>query len=407
MRLARAFALVLVTGTWAASWAAPGDNCTTPITVTLPADLPFADTNQHTCGRGNDYDGSNTCIAGFTDGEDIIYRLVVDPSPVEITVVLDPKGQPGTLLLLAGDCPPASGCLDYCADETAAERVLQCRYLEPGIYTLMVDCWPEFGPCIDDFDLSISACTLPHGACCLNLSCLGTMPAEPCAQAGGTWYPDFDCDNSPCPILIEVPDTCQTAYVVPPTLPFSARVVSSTATAGPPPGSCNEPDAPVMQKDVWFQYTPEQAGTVTVWVQYELYNGLTAIYDGTSCTELHEITCLNADGQGPFTVDTATLPVDAGTTYWLQIGDYGTNGSGGGTLLVLDSPVTIVTGDVNCSGDVGFDDINPFVLLLSNPTVWQTTFPGCPALNGDINHDGSVGFGDINPFVALLAGGRP
>lgn len=67
----------------------------------------------------------------------------------------------------------------------------------------------------------------------------------------------------------------------------------------------------------------------------------------------------------------------------------------------------IVPGDLNCDGTYGvasFGDINPFVLLLTNPTLWQATYPGCPVLNGDINGDGTVDFGDINPFVALLSG---
>jgi probable HAF family extracellular repeat protein len=62
-------------------------------------------------------------------------------------------------------------------------------------------------------------------------------------------------------------------------------------------------------------------------------------------------------------------------------------------------------GDLNCDGTVGFGDINPFVLILSNPDAWQQAYPECPLLNGDINGDGSVSFGDINPFVALLTGG--
>jgi hypothetical protein len=61
-------------------------------------------------------------------------------------------------------------------------------------------------------------------------------------------------------------------------------------------------------------------------------------------------------------------------------------------------------GDLNCDGAVDFADINPFVLLLGDPTAWQAAFPGCPQINGDINGDGAVGFGDINPFVALLSG---
>ena len=82
-------------------------------------------------------------------------------------------------------------------------------------------------------------------------------------------------------------------------------------------------------------------------------------------------------------------------------------------LLTLTTPrihaydhacsTTLNWGDVNCDGSVNFADINPFVLLLSNPSAWQDAYPGCPLLNGDINTDGSVNFSDINPFVHLLS----
>lgn len=62
-------------------------------------------------------------------------------------------------------------------------------------------------------------------------------------------------------------------------------------------------------------------------------------------------------------------------------------------------------GDLNCDGTVDFGDINPFVLALSNQTVYQQTYPGCLLENADINGDGYVTFKDINPFVALLTGG--
>ncbi len=62
-------------------------------------------------------------------------------------------------------------------------------------------------------------------------------------------------------------------------------------------------------------------------------------------------------------------------------------------------------GDLNCDGLINFGDINPFVLLLSDPVAWQGAYPGCPLANGDINGDGTVNFGDINPFVSLLSGG--
>ena len=61
-------------------------------------------------------------------------------------------------------------------------------------------------------------------------------------------------------------------------------------------------------------------------------------------------------------------------------------------------------GDLNCDGQVSFADINPFVLYLSNYSVWTTTYAGCNPENGDINGDAAYpSFGDINAFVTLLS----
>jgi hypothetical protein len=59
-------------------------------------------------------------------------------------------------------------------------------------------------------------------------------------------------------------------------------------------------------------------------------------------------------------------------------------------------------GDSNCDGVVDFGDIDPWVLLLSDPASWMAHFPGCDPANGDINCDQHVTFEDIDPFVALL-----
>ena len=60
-------------------------------------------------------------------------------------------------------------------------------------------------------------------------------------------------------------------------------------------------------------------------------------------------------------------------------------------------------GDLNCDGSLDFDDINPFVLALSDPVLYQATYPDCDILAGDCNGDGDVDFKDINAFVGLLA----
>lgn len=61
-------------------------------------------------------------------------------------------------------------------------------------------------------------------------------------------------------------------------------------------------------------------------------------------------------------------------------------------------------GDLDCDGIVDFDDINPFVLAMSDPAQYAVNFPGCPLANGDCNGDSLVDFDDINPFVAILSG---
>lgn len=59
-------------------------------------------------------------------------------------------------------------------------------------------------------------------------------------------------------------------------------------------------------------------------------------------------------------------------------------------------------GDLNCDGKVDFDDIDPFVLALTNKAAYIAKYPKCLWLNGDCNGDGTVDFDDIDPFVGLL-----
>ncbi|MEW6249993.1 MAG: FG-GAP-like repeat-containing protein [Planctomycetota bacterium] len=71
---------------------------------------------------------------------------------------------------------------------------------------------------------------------------------------------------------------------------------------------------------------------------------------------------------------------------------------------LVSVPAGELKGDLNCDGRIDFGDINPFVLLLTDPAGWAAAYPQCPPGDGDINNDGRVNFDDINPFVALLTG---
>lgn len=63
------------------------------------------------------------------------------------------------------------------------------------------------------------------------------------------------------------------------------------------------------------------------------------------------------------------------------------------------------TGDLNCDGFVDNEDIDPFVLALTQgQAVYQAQWPDCDYFNADINGDGAVDNEDIDPFVMLIAG---
>ncbi len=61
-------------------------------------------------------------------------------------------------------------------------------------------------------------------------------------------------------------------------------------------------------------------------------------------------------------------------------------------------------GDLDCDGDVDFDDISPFVLALGGEAGYLAAYPDCEWLHADCNEDGTVDFDDIGPFIALIGG---
>lgn len=65
-----------------------------------------------------------------------------------------------------------------------------------------------------------------------------------------------------------------------------------------------------------------------------------------------------------------------------------------------------VPGDLNGDRLVNTEDINPFVLALTNAAGFAAAWPDVDRLAaGDINGDGNLDTEDINPFVAALTGG--
>ena len=131
----------------------------------------------------------------------------------------------------------------------------------------------------------------------------------------------------------------------------------------------------------------------TTWVP--VWSNTTTISEGAWSHQTYSL-AVTADHQPTVYLRWVLGPTDGSVTYpgW-NIDDI--------EIWAL-APAPGMVGDLNCDGTVDFGDINPFVLALTNPGVYATTYPDCDILNGDINGDGSVDFGDINPFVQLLTG---
>lgn len=129
------------------------------------------------------------------------------------------------------------------------------------------------------------------------------------------------------------------------------------------------------------------------------------------------------DGFTPGADDVFTIAEAAtlvGTFNNVSSGNRVNTNDGRGSLLVSyqDGVNAVVLsdfalfGDLDCDGDVDFDDIAPFVLGLNDPTGYEATFGVPPALKGDTDTDGDFDFDDIARFVAILnapltAAGQP
>ena len=62
----------------------------------------------------------------------------------------------------------------------------------------------------------------------------------------------------------------------------------------------------------------------------------------------------------------------------------------------------LTRGDTNCDGAINFFDIDPFVVAVVAPDLYDDLYPDCNILTADVSQDGLVDFFDIDPFLALL-----
>ncbi len=82
----------------------------------------------------------------------------------------------------------------------------------------------------------------------------------------------------------------------------------------------------------------------------------------------------------------------------------------GGVESPPSNPTTVtmyLLGDTNADASIDFEDINPFVVMLSDgKDRYYNLHPNGYYYTGDCNLDNQLNFDDINPFVVLLCSGR-
>ncbi len=156
--------------------------------------------------------------------------------------------------------------------------------------------------------------------------------------------------------------------------------------------SCN--DFPALNKDVWYAYTPQTDGTVTVDTCGSTLSTIVSVHSGCPGTVANEIVCDNSACQ--FAWGVVSFNAAAGETYLIRL--TGWSSSEGNYTLALTGPPCgpgSLLGDVDGDGTVGILDL---LALLGAWGPCPAPCPGsCPA---DLDADCQVGILD---FLILLA----
>lgn len=114
---------------------------------------------------------------------------------------------------------------------------------------------------------------------------------------------------------------------------------------------------------------------------------------------------------GPYTnlyaVDVSLNPSDPGFIVEHAAGSGGTPAAVGDYLYSLGTSGLVAYavdhfGDLNCDNVLNFDDVEPFVLALIDPSAYADAYESCDIHRADLNRDGREDGADVQSFVAKL-----
>ncbi len=264
---------------------AVGDDCSNPISISLPAQLPYSDLSQTTCGRLNNYDA--TCLGNYDGGEDIIYKVDVTTSTM-INITLNPKGTTYTGFLVDDACPPdPSTCIAKSTNSSSTAHTIKNLTLAPGTYYIMVDTWPS-PACIPSFDLSIIASPPPP----VNDNCASATPiGDVSGLAFSTLYASID-----------------------------------------------GPGGFIYSPNIWYCYTASLTGVATATLCGSMFDTKIRVWNGCTCPPT-SLLAQNDDGcsgypTGNTYASKLSFDVIAGQTYLIEVGGYSPSQMGDGTMTI-------------------------------------------------------------------------
>jgi len=191
---------------------------------------------------------------------------------------------------------------------------------------------------------------------------------------------DTDCDGNAAPDACELADNdCNgngvlDACEVDSDLPIAALCVDAVVactdvtltgatlgTGSDGTASCGNADA---SNDVWYTYTPSADGSLTASLCNASFDSVLSVHDGCPGTGDVELAC---DDNGCGAQSEVTMPVTAGTTYYLRVS--GADGDAGDYELLLTGPA--------CVNDPYLLDCNanrvPDTCDVSGPRLYEAT----------------------------------
>jgi len=158
------------------------------------------------------------------------------------------------------------------------------------------------------------------------------------------------------------------------------------------------PLLPAGSHELKWEYVKDASNSVgadTVWI-----DDLQIVTDNATWVDAGPLTPIGATSMSwtpPSTTGAARVRVRAfydGTLY--------------GAYDWSDNPFSVIAaptvGDMNCDGVLNTGDIGPFVMALTDPSAYGSTYPSCQILHGDMDHNGSVDGADVEGFVNSLYG---